>query len=182
MQEEAQKKKKLEEEAATRAKQIEQDRAKLEQERKQKQQEFKASAVATTSNKQFPQSAIDLCNQGVAAFGKKDFATAIDAMTKAINEAPHMAQAFMSRAIAYMQSRKNNEAVQDFTKCLSLVEYDDQEKDKAIRCLSLRGKTLRQLGKYDEALSDLSKAILLAPVQSQATIYLDRGILVLVVF
>jgi tetratricopeptide (TPR) repeat protein len=89
---------------------------------------------------------------GMASFDKKDFQSAIQHYSKAIEMSPFVATSFYQRGIALYKLGKYKEALEDFDKTIIL----DARMGTAF---TYRGLCRMKTGEYQEALSDYRKAL-----------------------
>jgi tetratricopeptide (TPR) repeat protein len=91
-----------------------------------------------------------------AAFQKKDYPSAINNYSKAIEMSPFEINNYYSRGIAFYRSGKEKEAEEDFGKVI-IVD------PKMSSAYVYRGLCREKLGKYNDALNDYTKALELKP-------------------
>jgi tetratricopeptide (TPR) repeat protein len=130
--------------------------------------------------------------------------TAIDYLTKAINERPDYADAYESRAVAYSFIGQYQLAIEDYNKSInlkpasklfrkraeaysSLGRYENAiedytlvislEPDNAYQYYRIRGETYIELGEYQRALEDFNRCFSQKPKTASVDyeLYLDRG-------
>ena len=97
---------------------------------------------------------------------EKDPTTQIKMLTRVIAKSPRMADAYHYRADAYLSLGRNKQALDDYSKTISLRPRD------AFRYYA-RGLAYQKMGRYSLALADLSKAISLK--SSYRNFYLARA-------
>lgn len=105
-------------------------------------------------------------DEGTAALNRKDYATAINFYTQAIELNPNHSYAYHDRGIAYQMTQNLNQALADMNKAIQL------ESNVAHMYLS-RGNLHHVLKNYNAAIADFDKAIQLNPNNFKA--YGGRG-------
>jgi tetratricopeptide (TPR) repeat protein len=113
-------------------------------------------------------SALSYYRQGRTAFGARDYETALEHFTHAIELDPDYAEAYIQRGYVNWYLEKDEQALADYNLALELTPTDTA-------IYELRGRVYHRLGEYERALADLTHAIGLDPTFASA--YLTRGIL-----
>lgn len=110
--------------------------------------------------------ALTLMNAGIAAYALGEYRDTIAYQTEALQLAPGLAAAHVSRAQAYALTDRLREAVDDYS---AAIEADP----RMVEAYLGRGQLLRERGAPDNAVQDLSRAIDLAPARTAA--WFERG-------
>ena len=111
-------------------------------------------------------SATDWYNKGTAYRNSKDYDTAIESYSKAIELNPYYAEAYMGHGLAYLFKREYDRAIENFSKAIALkADYAYAYHD--------RGNAYSAKRQYDRAIEDYNKAISLNP--DKAYSYQGRG-------
>jgi len=100
--------------------------------------------------------------KGKTALNKKDYNTAIDHFTKAIELNYRNADAYATRGQAYGFIGEHFNAVSDLTEALGLIERSNRRSDlklKAAEWYAFRAKEYSSAKKYAESVADCDKAI-----------------------
>jgi len=103
--------------------------------------------------------AAQLKAKGNAAFGKKDFKTAIEWYSKAIAEYDQDHTYFSNRSASYLQLGQRDEALSDAQKCVNL-------KPDWMKGHYRMGQALFELGRFADALAAYNAALRLDPQSS----------------
>ena len=106
--------------------------------------------------------------QGTEAFKKKDYATAIEMYSKAIEEAPTDHTILGNRAAAYHQSGEYEKAITDAEKCIEVKP--DWSKGYQRKAMALQAQQ-----KLDEAIEFYEKGVEIDPANAQCKQMLDKA-------
>ena len=126
------------------------------------------SAIALLSQliDRHPHNAIDYNNRGLVYFQSGQLNQAIADYNRAIQLNPHLASAYNNRANYYAACGLRSAAIADYDRALEL-------NPSYVRAWINLGITLRDLGRYDEAIENFDIAEVLG--QLEGHIYAERG-------
>ncbi len=108
----------------------------------------------------------DPFDDGLDALMKGEYEKAIERFTRALDEDPGRREALLYRGIAYLESGRAGEAVQDLTRYL--------ERERTVEGYYHRAMAWMELRKLDRAEEDLSAALRLDP--EDAEVWTVRGV------
>lgn len=124
--------------------------------------------VALSRDPSQPDAYIERANH-FAEGGRHDVALA--SFEQAINVAPDRSKGWVSRARYWLQQGEPEKAIEDATRAIAVSQASDAEFSHT--AFSIRGDACFQLGRFDEAIADYTRAKRIDPQVAQA--YLKRA-------
>jgi hypothetical protein len=109
--------------------------------------------------------AAKLRDQGIALLRQKNYAAAVDVLSRALELDPKDQLAYHERGVAYTWLSKDPEAIADFTHSINLNPTSVAFRN--------RGRAYLRLGKAQDALDDFNRAVIIDSRSAPA--YLDRS-------
>ena len=134
-----------------------------------------AAALDPATVEEFPESEVSrLTATGLGKFSHGDFEGAANEFSKAISVSPKKGELFLQRGLARLEGEDYKNALVDLNTAYELDKAD------RVHVLICRGRAFAALGKSNDALADLDKAIEMEPkiplsYINRADVYLSEG-------
>ena len=102
----------------------------------------------------------DWFDKGNAHFDAHEYAQAVGAYTKALEETPQLVEAYLNRGLAYDNLEQPQKAIADFTQAIAI-------RPKYTEAFFYRGLAHYNMNQSDNAIKDLNKAIAMKPMTNK---------------
>lgn len=111
---------------------------------------------------------------GNAAFAKKDYETAIDHYSKAIDLRRDEKTFYLNRALAYLHIKNYKDCLKDCNTAMDIVEFFESNKDKfkspsSLKIFLRRAAAYEGMGDFDNAIEQMETALKHVPGDSECT-------------